>query len=57
VVFDPERVIDRATFDDSMQYPAGIEYVIVEGKLTVRGESQVETGSGVAVKFQENTKQ
>jgi N-acyl-D-amino-acid deacylase len=56
VVFDPERVIDRATFDDSMQYPVGIEYVIVEGKLTVRGESQVQAGSGAAVKFQENTK-
>jgi N-acyl-D-amino-acid deacylase len=50
VVFDPERVIDRATFDDSMQYPVGIEYVIVEGRLTVRGESMVESGSGVAVK-------
>jgi N-acyl-D-amino-acid deacylase len=57
VVFDPERVIDRATFDDSMQYPVGIEYVIVEGKLTVRGENQVEPGGGVAVKFQGNTKQ
>jgi N-acyl-D-amino-acid deacylase len=51
VVFDPDRVIDRATFDDSMQYPVGIGYVIVGGKLTVRGENQVEPGSGVAVKF------
>ncbi len=51
VVFDPHRVIDRATFEDSKQYPAGIEYVIVEGELAVRGESQTEAGSGVAVKF------
>jgi N-acyl-D-amino-acid deacylase len=57
VVFNPERVIDRATFDDSMQYPVGIDYVIVEGSLTVRGENQVEPGGGVAVKFRENTKQ
>ncbi len=51
VIFDPHRVIDRATFEDSKQYPAGIEYVIVEGELAVRGERQMETGSGVAVKF------
>jgi N-acyl-D-amino-acid deacylase len=50
-VFDPDRVIDRATYDDSRQYPLGIEYVVVEGKLTVHGESQAETGGGVAVKF------
>jgi N-acyl-D-amino-acid deacylase len=51
VVFDPPRVIDQATFEDSKQYPDGIEYVIVEGELAVRGESQMEQGSGVAVKF------
>ncbi len=51
VVFDPERVIDRATFDDSKQYPAGIEYVIVEGETAIRGEIQREPGSGVAVRF------
>jgi N-acyl-D-amino-acid deacylase len=49
VVFDPERVIDRATFEDSKQYPVGIEYVIVEGRLTIRGERQTEPGGGVAV--------
>jgi N-acyl-D-amino-acid deacylase len=49
VVFDPERVIDRATFDNSTQYPVGIEYVIVEGRLTVQGERQMEPGGGVAV--------
>jgi N-acyl-D-amino-acid deacylase len=51
VVFDPHQVIDQATFEDSKQYPAGIEYVIVEGELAVRGESQMEPGSGVSVKF------
>lgn len=51
VVFDPRQVIDRATFEDSKQYPAGIESVIVEGELAVWGERQMEAGSGVAVKF------
>lgn len=35
VVFDPATVIDRATFEKPHQYPAGIEYVIVNGVLTV----------------------
>jgi len=50
VVFDAERVIDRATFEDSKQYPLGIEYVIVEGLVMVRGDLQPEAGSGVTVK-------
>ncbi|MEP7340110.1 MAG: amidohydrolase family protein [Acidobacteriota bacterium] len=51
VAFDPRRVIDRATFEDSRQYPEGIEYVIVEGKTIIQGEMQFAPGSGVAVKF------
>ena len=51
VVFDPARVMDRATFEDSKQYPVGIEYVIVEGQPVIRGGWQTEAGSGVAVKF------
>jgi len=36
VVFDPERVIDRATFDKPFLKPAGIYYVIVNGSPAVR---------------------
>jgi dihydroorotase/N-acyl-D-amino-acid deacylase len=34
-VFDPGKVIDRATFESPNQYPAGIEYVLVNGQLSV----------------------
>ena len=34
-VFNPETVIDKATFEDPHQYPEGIEYVIVNGTVTV----------------------
>ena len=34
-VFDPAKVIDRATFEMPNQYPAGIEYVLVNGKISV----------------------
>jgi N-acyl-D-amino-acid deacylase len=55
VVFDPHRVIDRATFDNSKQYPTGVEYVIVGGNLAVWGERQREFGSGAAVRFEVET--
>ena len=34
-VFNPNTVIDRATFDDPHRFPEGIEYVIVNGEVTV----------------------
>jgi N-acyl-D-amino-acid deacylase len=50
VVFDPQRVNDRATFEDSKQYPVGIEHVIVEGQPVIRfGEKHAE-GVGTTVK-------
>ena len=49
VVFDPQRVIDRATFEDSKQYPEGIEHVIVEGKQVIRYGEQLDEGPGPGV--------
>jgi N-acyl-D-aspartate/D-glutamate deacylase len=37
-VFDQDRVIDRATFEQPHQYPVGIKYVIVNGVVTVDNE-------------------
>ena len=34
-IFDPQSVIDRATFESPNQYPVGIEYVIVNGQISV----------------------
>lgn len=34
-VFDAARVIDRATFENPQQYPVGIEYVLVNGAVTI----------------------
>jgi N-acyl-D-amino-acid deacylase len=50
VVFDPETVVDCATFEDSAQYPRGIEHVIVGGRQVVRDGEQLETGPGLAVR-------
>jgi len=35
VVFDPDKVIDKATWTDPHQYPAGIEYVLVNGAVVI----------------------
>ena len=35
VVFDADRVKDKATYEDPHQYPEGIEYVIVNGKMVI----------------------
>ena len=50
VVFDPQRVIDLATFEDSKQYPAAIEHVIVEGQPVIRYGEAYSTGPGIAVR-------
>ncbi len=34
-LFDPQRVIDRATYEEPFRYPEGIEYVIVNGQVVL----------------------
>ncbi len=35
VIFDPVTIADKATFIDPHQYPVGIDYVIVNGKIVI----------------------
>jgi N-acyl-D-amino-acid deacylase len=35
VVFDPDRIADRATFEQPKQYPEGIDYVLVNGRVVI----------------------
>ncbi len=35
VIFDPATIRDNATFLDSHQYSTGIEYVIIDGKISI----------------------
>jgi N-acyl-D-aspartate/D-glutamate deacylase len=43
VVFDPETIVDRATYDVPAVHPAGIDAVIVNGSVAVR--DGVESGT------------
>jgi len=45
-IFDPKTVIDRATFEEPNQYPAGINYVIVNGQIEVENGTRTPTNSG-----------
>ena len=36
VAFDPDRVADRATFEQPHQYPVGIPHVMVNGSFVIR---------------------
>jgi N-acyl-D-aspartate/D-glutamate deacylase len=41
-VFDPARIIDKATFDDPLQYSAGIQFVLVNGVAVLKDGQLVE---------------
>ena len=46
VIFDPETIIDNATFDNPTLCPTGIEYVIVNGKIAVKDNLLIESRAG-----------
>jgi N-acyl-D-amino-acid deacylase len=49
-VFDPETVIDRATFENPHQYPVGISYVFVGGVAVVRDGDVTGARPGVVLR-------
>jgi dihydroorotase len=52
-VFNPDRVIDKATFENAAQYSEGIEHVLVNGVFVVRNGQLVEgtfPGAGLRTK-------
>jgi N-acyl-D-aspartate/D-glutamate deacylase len=50
-IFDPARVVDRATFENPAQYSEGIQFVLVNGTLVVKGGELVQgVAPGLAVR-------
>jgi N-acyl-D-amino-acid deacylase len=45
-IFDPDRIEDKATYQDPWQYPIGIDTVIVGGKVTVKGSKHLGETNG-----------
>jgi N-acyl-D-aspartate/D-glutamate deacylase len=36
VIFDPERIIDRASYEEPARYSEGIKYVLVNGVIVAK---------------------
>ena len=51
-VFSPEKIVDKATYAKPHQYPVGIKYVIVNGKLVVADGKHTHRLPGKALRLQ-----
>jgi N-acyl-D-aspartate/D-glutamate deacylase len=54
VVFNPETIRDNATYADSRQYSSGVEYVMVNGKISIENGEFNDTLSGKLLLLKEN---
>jgi N-acyl-D-amino-acid deacylase len=51
VIFDQKKLIDKATFNNPHQYSQGIQYVIVNGKISVENEKYTGELSGKSLRY------
>ena len=51
-IFDAERIVDRATFENPHQYPLGVEHVIVNGVMVLDKGSHLGTKPGRVLRKQ-----
>ncbi len=49
-IFDPNKITDCATYEEPHQYSKGIEYVIVNGKVTVENGKHTGVTNGTIIK-------
>ncbi len=52
VIFDDERVADRATYNQPHQYAFGINYVFVNGQAVLENGEMTKARPGVALRGQ-----
>lgn len=50
VIFDPDRLADKATFDRPTDPPEGIDYVLIGGEIALEGGRMVNAALGRAVR-------
>lgn len=51
-IFNPETIIDMGTFVDPIKFPKGIEYVLVNGEITVKKGKHTGIRAGKVIKRQ-----
>ena len=50
VIFDPDTIIDKATYAKPYQIPEGIDYVIVNGQIVIKNGKQSKKKPGLVIK-------
>lgn len=50
-IFDPDTIIDKATFDNPRQFSSGIEWVIVNGQVVVENGKHTNTRPGRTIRI------
>jgi len=55
-IFDPRTVVDKATYSDPIQFPEGIEHVIVNGQITVKDGVHTGTRAGEVLRHKSSEK-
>ena len=56
VIFDPDTIQDKATFDAPHAYAEGFSYVLVNGQFVLREGKYIGTKSGQVLKLQKGIK-
>ena len=56
-IFNPETVIDNATYESPHQYPLGIEYVVVNGEVTIEKGEHTGTLAGRVLRYRSQSEQ
>jgi N-acyl-D-aspartate/D-glutamate deacylase len=54
VVFNPDKVVDLATFDNPHQFSTGIEHVLVNGRMAIRNGRQTDSLAGKVLRRSTN---
>lgn len=49
-IFNPDTILDKGTFTDPIQYPEGIEYVLVNGQVAVRNGKHTGVRAGQVIR-------
>mgnify|MGYP003627058663 CR=1 FL=1 len=53
VMFDPNTIIDKASYDDPKLTPEGIELVIVNGQIAMQSGQHMNAGSGAMLRYRQ----
>jgi N-acyl-D-aspartate/D-glutamate deacylase len=53
VVFDPATIQDRATYERPLQYATGVEYLVVNGVVTIDAGKLVPVRAGKVLRHRE----